>query len=259
MNQQLVSKPSKFGIQLWSVKEEMTKDPKGTIEKLASFGYTQIETFEGEMGMCWGMKPQEFKSFLNDLGLDLIAGHCNIVEDFERKLDEAHQSGMKYVVCPWLGPQESPDKYKAAVDLFNTCGEKAHHAGLGFAYHNHDYSFKSIDGIVPQQMFMESTNPAWVSFEMDIYWVVMAGEDPKSWLTKYTGRWPSVHVKDKANLITDDKFISIELGKGTINYPSILDTCLKHNVDFFMVEQERFDTLSPLQAAKSNASFMMEL
>jgi len=250
---------SAFGIQLWSLKQEMATDPKGTIEKLSSFGYRQIETFEGENGMSWGMKPREFIAFLNNLGLELIAAHCDILTDFDAKVEEAQALGLKYLVCPWLGPKNTLDEYKKAVDLFNLCGEKCFQAGLGFAYHNHDYSFSPIDGVVPQQLFLEKTNPEWVNFEMDIYWVEMAGENPMAWLSKYANRFPLVHFKDKANLVTDEKFISIELGKGCINYPSILQSCLQNGVKYFLVEQERFEGTTPLKAAKANAGYMRAL
>ncbi|MCU0357306.1 MAG: sugar phosphate isomerase/epimerase [Cyclobacteriaceae bacterium] len=248
-----------FGIQLWSVKDEMVTDPTGTLKKLASFGYTQIETFEGEKGICWGMKPLVFKEFLNDLGLDLVAAHCPIDQHFDKKVEEAVLLGLDYLVCPWLGPQETADQYRKAAEQFNVCGEKCFQAGLFFAYHNHDYSFIPVDGKIPQKLFLEITNPEWVFFEMDIYWVELAGEDPVKWLTGYPGRWPIVHLKDKANDSSGNRFISTELGKGTIDYPGLIKACQRQAVHYYMVEQERFAGTTPLLAARANAEYMRAL
>jgi sugar phosphate isomerase/epimerase len=167
-----------FGIQLWTVKELMAQDPKGTLEKLASYGYNQIESFDGEKGMWWGMKPDEFSSFIDGLGMKLVASHCNVKENLEQKAAEAAGIGLAYLIDPYEGPQENPDAYRRLAENFNRYGQVCKDAGVGFSYHNHDYSFKEVEGVMPQKLLMDETDPGLVDFEMDIYWVVTAGEDP---------------------------------------------------------------------------------
>ena len=82
-------KLSAFGLQLWTVKEDMIKDAKGTLAKLSSYGYKQIESFEGPKGFFWGWKNTEFKKYMDDLGMSLVSSHSNNTVDFERKAAEA--------------------------------------------------------------------------------------------------------------------------------------------------------------------------
>lgn len=177
----------KFGIQLYTLRDEMPKDPKGVLKQIAGFGYNQIESYEGEQGMFWGMSHLDFKKYMDDLGMSIVSSHCNIDKDFEKKAEQAAAIGMKYLICPWKGPQTSLDNFKKFADEFNQKGEICKKNGIRFAYHNHDYSFKAMDGQLPQDIMMNGTDPALVDFEMDIYWVVTAGQDPEAWLKKY--RW----------------------------------------------------------------------
>lgn len=176
---EIAGKPSleKFGIQLYTLREDIPKDPKGIIKKLASFGYQQIEGFEGQQGMFWNMSPKDFKMFLNDLGLTMISSHCNIRDNFEEKAAQAAEVGMAYLICPYIGPQKSMDEWKKVTDLFNDCGRICKKEGIGFAYHNHEYTFKSFSGMIPHNFIMENTDPDLVDHQMDIYWVVTGGAD----------------------------------------------------------------------------------
>jgi sugar phosphate isomerase/epimerase len=243
-----------FGLQLWTVKEDMTANAKDTLAKVASFGYKQIESFEGKAGMFWGWKNTEFKKYLDDLGTTIISAHCNNTVDFERKAAEAAEIGMKYLICPYKGPQKSIDDFKKFADEFNASGEICRKNGIRFAYHNHDYSFKAIDGQVPQEVMMNNTDKNLVDFEMDIYWVVAAGEDPKAWFAKHPGRFKLCHVKDLAKTATGHE--SVVIGKGTIDFASILKAGTKDGLKYYIVEQEAFTGTNPLDSAAADAKYM---
>ncbi len=249
----------KFGIQLWSVKDEMAKDPIGTLRSIASFGYNQVETFEGDNGMFWGMKTIEFKSFIEDLGMELVGGHCDVFANIEMKIDQANEAGLQFMVCPWLGPKDNLNDYLKAAEAFEAIGQKCKKQGIKFCYHNHDYSFTPINSIHPQEIFLNHTDPDHVFFEMDVYWTHLSGHDPISWIDKYQNRWPILHIKDQAELYLDDKFISTELGKGIIDYAALLEAFQVRGIKYFMVEQERFDHNTPLDAAKVNAEYMVQV
>src|SRR5690606_37390751 len=107
---------------------------------------------------------------------------------------------------------DSLDYYKEHIDKFNKCAEICAASGIKFAYHNHDYSFRPVEGVLPQQLIMDSTDKDKVFFEMDIYWVALAEQDPAEWLNKYPGRWPLVHVKDMEEKTED--IGSTQLGTG---------------------------------------------
>lgn len=243
-----------FGIQLWTVKEDMSTNAKDTLQKLSSYGYKLIESFEGQKGMFWGMKHTEFKKYMDDLGMKIISSHCDYTKDFERKAAEAAEIGMKYLICPYKGPQKSIDDFKRFADEFNKSGEICRKSGIRFAYHNHDYSFKSINGELPQDVMMKGTDKHLVDFEMDIYWVVAAGEDPKAWFAKYPNRFRLCHVKDLAKTAKGHE--SVQIGKGTIDFKSILKAAAAQGMKYHIVEQEAFTGTNPLESAEADAKYM---
>jgi sugar phosphate isomerase/epimerase len=249
-----------FGIQLWSVRDDMGKDAKGTLKQLASYGYKQIESFEGGQGIFWGMTNTEFKSYMDELGMKIIASHCNISKDFEKKAAEAAAIGMKYLICPYKGPQKDIDAFKKFAEEFNQKGEICKKNGIRFAYHNHDYSFVNFNGELGQDVMMKNTDPNLVDFELDMYWVVAGGHDIETWLNKYPKRFRLCHVKDRKKDATEkDKDASVVVGTGGINYAKILKTAKKQGMEYYIIEQEKWDGTTPLQAAQSNAVFMKNL
>lgn len=246
-----------FGLQLYTLRDDLPKDPKGVLTQVSQFGYKTIEGYEGPKGMFWGWSNTEFKKLLDDLGMKFVSSHCNINQDFERKAAEAATIGMKYLICPYLGPQKSIDDYKRAADTFNQRGETCRKNGLRFAYHNHDYSFKPTDGQLPQDVMMQATNKDTVDFEMDIYWVVNAGESPEAWMQKYKDRFRLCHIKDRQKGVgATNKNVSVVLGTGSINFPQILKTGAQNGLKYFIVEQEAYEGTTPLAAAREDATYM---
>jgi len=247
-----------FGLQLYTLRDDMPKDPKGVLKQVASFGYKQIESYEGDQGIYWGMSHTDFKKYMDDLGMNLVAAHCDINKDFEQKAAQAAEIGMKYLICPWLGPQASLDDFKRFADQFNQKGEICTKNGIRFAYHNHDYSFQPLSGQLPQDVLMDNTDPSLVDYEMDIYWVVTAGQDPQAWFKKYKNRFRLCHVKDRIKGSTEQA-ATCTLGTGSIDFPTILRSAKEHGMEYFIVEQERYEGTTPLKSTKDNADYMKEL
>jgi sugar phosphate isomerase/epimerase len=254
----MVADNPEFGIQLWSVRDQMKENPKATLTELASFGYTHIESFEGGDGMFWGMSPKDFKNFLQDLGLRAISTHANVFERLEEKAALAAESGMEYLICPWLGPKDTIDEYKEAADFFAKCTTICEQAGIKFGYHNHDYSFLPLEEMIPQDVLMKNT-PDTMMYEMDIYWIVAAKQKPQYWLDKYRGRWHIVHCKDREDLPFDQKDASIELGKGVVDFNLVQRAYAAGEVKYLIVEQERWPKYTPMESAQKNAKYMKEL
>jgi len=249
-----------FGIQLWSVRDDLGKDPKGVLKQLASYGYKQIESFEGGKGMFWGMSNTEFKSYMNELGMKIISSHCDISKDFEKKAADAAAIGMKYLICPYKGPQKDLDAFKKFADEFNQKGEICKKNGIRFAYHNHDYSFVKMNGEMGQDVMMKNTDPKLVDFELDMYWVVAAGQDIETWLNRYPKRFRLCHVKDrKKDAPLTEKDASVVVGTGSIDYPKILKTAKKQGMEYYIVEQEKWEGTTPMQAAQADAVYMKTL
>lgn len=245
-----------FGIQLYTLRDIIGDDPKGVISSLADFGYKQIESYEGPMGIFWGMSHTDFKKFLDDQGLTIISTHANVFENFEQKVDQLAEVGASYITCPYIGPQESIDDFYQMAETFNELGQTAKNGGLKFAYHNHDYSFEEVDGEIPQVVMMENTDSDLVKFQMDIYWVVAAGEDPAEWMKNYKGRFTSGHVKDYSGGENPE---SVILGNGTIDYPALVEVAKQNGMEYFIVEQEAYTNTTPLDAAREDAAYMKNL
>ncbi|REL38900.1 sugar phosphate isomerase/epimerase [Rhodohalobacter sp. SW132] len=242
-----------FGLQLYTLRDVITDDPEATLRQVAEYGYTEIESYEGPMGMWWNMGNNGFKDLMDELGMTAISTHANVFEDFERKANEAAEIGLKFIVSPWIGPQDSLDDYREIADQFNEMGEIANSAGIRFAYHNHAYTFEEQDGQMPQDVLMENTDPDLVEYQMDIYWVALAGEDPAAWIEKYPGRFTTCHVKDLSNGANPESTI---LGTGSIDYQELLPFSAEHGMENFIVEQEAYTGTTPMDAIRENAEYM---
>ncbi|MCR6721567.1 MAG: sugar phosphate isomerase/epimerase [Chitinophagaceae bacterium] len=247
-----------FSLQLYTLRDDLPADPKGILKQVAGFGYKQLEGYEGKDGMFWGMGHKGFKSYMDELGLDFVASHCDINTNFEQKAAEAAEIGMKYLICPWLGPQKSLDDYKRFAEVCNQKGEICKKNGIRYAYHNHDYTFKEMDGQVPQELLMQNTDASLVDFEMDIYWVVTGGHDAEAWMKKHKNRFRLCHVKDRAKGATEAAD-SCTLGEGSIDFPTILKTAKDNGMQYFIVEQEKYAGTTPLKAVEANAAYMKKL
>lgn len=247
-----------FGLQLYTLRDVLPADPKGILKQVSSFGYKQIESYEGEKGMFWGMSNKEFKTLMDNLGMKIVASHCDINKDFDRKAAEAAEIGMSYLICPWVGPQKSLDDFKRYADIFNQRGEVCRKNGIRFAYHNHDYSFQPLEGQLPQDVLMQQTDKNLVDYEMDIYWVVAAGQDPAAWISKYPERFRLCHVKDrKKGAAPGEQDASVILGTGSIDFEKLLQKA--GDIRYRIVEQEAYTNTTPIDAVKANAAYMKSL
>lgn len=280
----IISEPSvkEFGLQLWTVKEDLAKDTKGVLKSLASYGYKQIESFQGDKGVFWGMTAKDFKSCMDELGMTIVSTHCNpdytmkkeTEKEFGKLIDDAASIGMKYLINPFLGSLKTADEWKKAAEGLNRQGEMAAKAGLKVGYHNHHFEFKKFaDGTCPEQILLEGTDPKLVDFELDLYWVVKAGEDPEAWFSKYKERFRLCHIKD---LYKEDRMKELEakekptddfwpiggstiVGTGRIDFPKILSSAKANGMQYYIVEQERFDGTTPLKAVETDAEYMKKL
>lgn len=245
----------KFGVQLYSVRDLMPKDPKGTMKQLAEMGYTQFESYGGP-DFLWGMSPKECKTFLGDLGVKMVSTHFDMNKDLDKNIERGAEAGLKYMLCPYLGPQKSLDEWKKKAELFNQVGEKVTKAGMKFGYHNHDYSFKAMEGQIPQELLLANTDPKYVMFELDLCWIVASGQNAVAHLEKYGKRYELVHIKD---MVLDNGRVSQkDLGKGAMDFDTILKAAKKAGIKYYIVEQEQYPS-SSIESMKVDAEWMKQL
>jgi sugar phosphate isomerase/epimerase len=246
----------KFGVQLYSVRDLMPKDAKGTMKKLAEMGYTQFESYGGP-DFLWGMQPKECKTFLGDMGVKMVSTHFDMNKDLDKNIERGAEAGLKYMLCPYLGPQKTLDAWKQKAEQFNQVGEKVTKAGMKFGYHNHDYSFKPLEGQIPHELLLANTDPKYVMFELDLCWIVAAGQDTVAHLEKYGKRYELVHIKD---MVKDNngKVTQKDLGKGSIDFDTILKAAKKAGVKYYLVEQEEYPGPS-IESLKVDADWMKKV
>ncbi|GAB3643173.1 sugar phosphate isomerase/epimerase family protein [Spirosoma arcticum] len=243
----LAAKPKTVGLQLYTLRDAMAKDADGTLKKVADIGYKQVESFGYSDGKFFGKTPKEFAAKLKELGLTAPSGHYTtgkvmkskgtLTDDWKRAVDDAATIGQKYMVCAFLFPPERTklDDYKEFADLFNKSAEVCRAAGVQFAYHNHDFEFQPLEGQVPYDLLLSSTDPKLVQMEMDIYWVSFAKQDPIALFKKHPGRFPLWHVKDMAK--TPEREFA-EVGTGSIDFQRIFDAQKTAGLTNYFVEQD---------------------
>jgi sugar phosphate isomerase/epimerase len=245
------TKPLKnVGLQLYTLRNELSKDPEGILKKVADIGYKEVETFGYAGGKFFGKTPGEFKSLLSDLGLITPSGHYmpnNLKKDWNRVVDHAAEAGQTFMMCAFLFPQDRKtiDDYKKLGELFNQSGEVCKKAGIQFGYHNHDFEFQSLDGQLPYDLLLKETDPKLVKMELDLYWATHAGVDPLALFKQNPGRFPLVHLKDMAKT---EKREFAEVGTGSIDFQRIMDARKLAGIEHYFVEQDAVTKGTPLEA-----------
>lgn len=237
------------GLQLYTLRNQIGKDVKGIIEKIAAAGYKEVETYGySQAGGYWGMDPVSFKSLLKQNGLTSPSGHFGI-DDFittgNKELLKPLIAGAAavdnhYFTVAYLGEpiRKKLDDYKKITARLNEAAELVSQSGLKLAYHNHDFEFKKFEGdATGYEIMLNGTDKDQIRFEMDLYWVVRSGNDPVALFNKYPGRFVMWHVKDmdKAN-----HTINTEVGSGTIDFKNIYKHAKQAGLEHLIVEQENF-------------------
>lgn len=238
----------RIGLQLYTVRQAMDKDPVGTLAQVAHVGYQEMEsaTYSGTEKF-YGMDGAAFARVLKQHGLSIPSGHYSIGDpqtkgtilgDWERAVEDAAQLGMKYMVCAYL-PEEKRktlDDYKRVIEALNKAGETCHRSGIQFCYHNHNFEFPKIDGQVPYELMLKQCDKDLVKMEMDIYWITRAGYDPIAMFNEHPGRFALWHVKDMDNTAQQN---FTEVGNGVIDWDRIFSHAKVSGMQHFFVEQDR--------------------
>ncbi|SMG25986.1 Sugar phosphate isomerase/epimerase [Arenibacter troitsensis] len=244
------------GLALYTVRDNMGADAKATLMAVAEAGYKNIEAAGYRDGKFYNMSPKDFHKLLKEVGLAPISTHQGGVtlENADNMIADVKAVGFKYFVIP-VPPMGLRDDYKQLATVLSTLGEKCHKAGLKLLYHNHDFEFKKgNDGIVTIDYLLENTDPKYVNFQMDLFWVTKAGEDPVAYFKKYPGRFKMWHVKD---MDSEGKFAPV--GRGQINFSDILAEKKLSGMEYYMVEQDNTFDIAPLEAIKISHKGLIEI
>jgi sugar phosphate isomerase/epimerase len=268
-------KIERVGVQLYSVREAMGKDPKGSLKKLADMGYIHVEHANYINRKFYGYTAKEFKKLLADLTLQMPSGHTvmtahdwdTTANDFTDKwkytIEDAAEVGQRYVISPWLDEslRHDQDGLKRFMDQFNKCGELCKKSGMKFGYHNHNFEFstKVGDGDL-YDYILKNTDPDLVAQQMDIGNMLGAGGIAMDLLKKYPGRFELMHVKDEIKSDTGqgmDGYDSTILGTGVMPVKDIVKAAKKiGGTSQFIIEQESYQGKDPFDCVKIDLQTM---
>ncbi len=265
-----------IGIQLYTMAKPLSDDFIGTIQKLAEFGYKNLE-FAGPyyfspeeeiknnplvaiMGLSgYGYHkhtPKEIRMMLDDLGLVSTSAHISdssLKHNIDEAINAANIIGQKYILSPAFHGQ-TLDEYKAAADLYNGFGEKCKAGGIRYGYHTHNGEFADYDGVRPFDILVKETDPELVCFELDLFWAAVAGADPVELVKQYPGRVKLLHIKDidkkmEEPYTTFDPANGMDMlmqlmkrqtiiGEGAIDFKGIISNVDDAGIDHLVIESD---------------------
>jgi sugar phosphate isomerase/epimerase len=260
------------GIQLYSVRDDMKKDPIGTLTQLAKIGYKNVEHANYIDRKFYGYSPTEFKKILGDLGLKMPSGHTVMAKnhwDSSKKefsdswkytIEDAAFMGQKYVISPSMeeSMHKTYDDLVRSMEIFNLCGELCQKSGMKFGYHNHYFEFsEKLNNMKVFDIMMQKFDPKLVVMQLDIGNMYIGGSKALDILSQYPGRFELIHVKDEIAVNKPEKFESTILGRGIISTRDVIDLGRKlGGSTVFIVEQEEYQQVASIQCMKENFDIM---
>jgi sugar phosphate isomerase/epimerase len=235
-----------IGVQLYTVRDVLPKNPKEVLAAIEAIGYRESEPTYAQLSQFAAeIKATKLKPV--SLHLDSAMVSQGKDAEFDKALQLAKQTGIEYAIMPYVPPAErnGVEGMRVLADKLNKAGEKCKAAGLKFAYHNHAFEFDPKEGKTPFDVLLERADKNLMAFEIDLFWVSIAGRDPIAMLKQLSGRVPFVHVKDKAGNLPVQyneqvpKTAFLEIGNGTVDWPKVLGACDAAGVKHYIVEQDQ--------------------
>ena len=261
------------GVQLYSIRDDMKKDPVANLKKLAEMGYTDVEHANYIDGKFYGFSPKEFRKILDDLGLKMPSGHTvmgkkhwdeakkDFSDSWKQTVEDAAICGQKYVISPSLdiSMRKDFDQLRYFMDVFNKSGELCKKSGMKFGYHNHDFEFSlKLSSVKVYDIIMQNTDPNLVAQQLDIGNMYGGGGRAADLLKQYPGRFELMHVKDEIKSQTEHiGWESAILGTGVIGVKEIIDMGKKSGgTTQFIIEQESYQGKAPLDCMREDLAIM---
>ena len=259
------AKRKSIGIQLYSVRDDMKKDPLSTLKELAKMGYNYVEGY-GYNNRKWqgAHDVNQMKMWLAESGLTMPSAHFvlkssdydkpkgDFTDSFKKTVDDALAVGQKYFVSSSIVKEDMTDldAFKNLCDVMNKTGELFKKNGLKLGYHNHDFEFNKLGNETMLDVMLRNVEPKNLTMEMDMGWVVYANENPVDWFKKYPKRFELSHMKDgNKRGMSDKKHTSCIIGNGDVDFKGILANQKLAGLKMLIIEIEDY-VVSPLADAK---------
>jgi sugar phosphate isomerase/epimerase len=262
------------GLQLYSVRDDMMKDPKGSLEQLAKMGYVYVEHANYVNEKFYGFAAPEFRKIIDGLGLKMISGHTvmgkehwdeakkDFSDSWKKTVEDAAVLGQKWVISPWMDEtmRKTYDDFKRYMDVFNKCGALCKKSGMKFGYHNHDFEFsQKLNGEKVFDIIMKSIDPDLVALQLDMGNLYNGGAVALDVMNQYPGRFEIMHVKDEipAKAGSTEKYESTILGEGIVNTQKVVELgANKGGTKCYIIEQESYGDKTPMFCAKADLDVM---
>ena len=246
--------PRPIGIQLYTMRRLLPGNFDGTLHELAEIGYREVE-FAG----YFNRTPAAVRHAVTRAGLTAPSAHLDFArldDRWERAVADTVEAGHSWAVIAWIPVEwrRTLDDWHRFAERMNTAGALAKQAGIQLAYHNHDFEFVPLGGVVPFGILVEETDPALVWFEMDLYWCSRAEQHPEEWFGRSPGRYRMVHVKDLDR--TPEKGMA-DPGKGVLDYPALLKAAGDAGVQHWFVEHD--NPASPMGTARAGYEYLKKI
>jgi sugar phosphate isomerase/epimerase len=245
-------KGKNIGIQLVSVKEAMNLDPANTLQQLGRMGFSYVETFVYNDRKFYGLQPKEFKKMVEDNGLKFTGSMTFKSLPETKNWDETMQwwkiciqdhldAGVEYLTTSNndIKKIKTLSELKKYCEYYNAVGKLCKEKGLVFGFHNHADEFTKIEGEVVYDYLLKNTNPKYVSFQSDVYWMKIGGVNPIDYFKKYPGRFFSWHVKDDAELAKS----------GTMDFEKLFGFAKQAGLQYTIAEVEKYN-FEPIQSVE---------
>jgi sugar phosphate isomerase/epimerase len=252
------------GIQLYTIRDAMSTDVPGTLKKVSDIGYKNLELAGYSEGKFYGYAPAEFKKIVSDLGMVALSSHtqvesAGITLDQAKLMADTHaELGVKYCIKPWIEEVDrNIESYKKMIADCNEVGKILKGVGIQFGYHNHNFEFKNIDGVVPYyDLFLPEMDADLITMELDLFWASKAGQDPVEMFKKYPGRFQLLHFKDMKTkqepfyeVIKDDV---CSVGEGVIDFKRILESKDIAGMKYLFVEDDNQGNGKPFEGIETS-------
>ena len=269
------AKDKLLGLQLYCVRDEMKKDPLGTLKELATYGYKHVEHANYVDRKFYGWTTTEFKKILGDLGMTMPSGHTvlsktrhwdDAKKDFndlwKYTVEDAAAMGQQFVISPSMDQKvrQNYDELLKFLEMFNKSGELCKKSGMKFGYHNHDFEFsEKLNDKTLYDIILQNTDPNLVMQQLDTGNLYNGGAKAIDIVRKYPGRFESLHVKDEIKTTegSKEKYESTILGAGIVGVKEVIDLCRDSGGTIhFIIEQESYQGKTPLQCMKEDYEIM---
>jgi sugar phosphate isomerase/epimerase len=235
------------------------------LRQIAAIGFQEVEPWHA----AYSIPADQLRKMITGSGLAVASGHfeyADLTADLTGQLNYAKTLGLKWVVCPMLPKSQwtSADGFHTAARQFNEWAKRVRDMGMRFAFHNHDYEFREFNGMTGYDIMLNETDPNLVFYEMDCYWITQAGLDPVQMLNRLGRRVRMLHVKDRkpgfppSLDMNDSSAHFTEVGTGSINWPAILATAEKLQIEHYFIEQDRIDG-PPIESLRRSYNYLRKI